>query len=150
MSDAPLDVLSQLWRVNHALEKLSRQMLASIGVTGPQRLALRIVGTTPDISATALARALRLDPSTITGILRRLHEAGMLERTTDDRDGRRVRLRLTDAGRAVDTREQGTVEAAMTRALNALSPSERAAVVHFLSSFELELELERTRLHDGG
>lgn len=146
MPDAPLNVLSQLWRVNHALEKLSRQMLVSIGVTGPQRLALRIIGHTPDLSATALARALRLDPSTVTGILRRLQEAGMLERTPDLQDARRVRLRLTEQGRAVDTRAQGTVEAAMTRTLEGMTPEARAAVVAFLDTFEKQLESERACL----
>ena len=60
-----------LWAVDHGLQTRSKRMAVGLGITGPQRLVLRIVGRFPGISAGQLSRILHLDPSTLTGILRR-------------------------------------------------------------------------------
>ena len=49
-----------------------KRMEQRSGVTGPQRLVLRVVGLFPGISAGALARLLHVHPSTLTGVLHRL------------------------------------------------------------------------------
>src|SRR5260370_41656340 len=70
--DPALDFLRLLWAIEHGLQRMSKRMEASLGVTGPQRLVLRIVGRFPGLSAGDLAHILPLPPSTITGILQRL------------------------------------------------------------------------------
>ena len=42
-----LAFMQLLWGVVHGLEKVSKRMSAEIGVTGPQRLALRVIGLFP-------------------------------------------------------------------------------------------------------
>jgi DNA-binding MarR family transcriptional regulator len=44
-------------------------MIGEVGVTGPQRLVLRVVGLFPGMSAGELATVLRVHPSTLTGVL---------------------------------------------------------------------------------
>ena len=139
----PTEVLRLLWRVDHALGRLSRQMLSSLGVTSPQRVALRALLLEPDTTAASLADALSVDRSSVTGILNRLQDAGLVERGPDDTDGRKHRIRVTEAGRDVDSLEHGTVEAAMLRALSPLAPHEIDVVTHFLVTFSTELERER-------
>jgi DNA-binding MarR family transcriptional regulator len=63
-------------------------------------------------------------PSTLTGVLARLERGGLLARTTDRRDARRSLLRLTKKGRRFDVATEGTVEAAVARALAHLAPRE--------------------------
>lgn len=91
-----------------------------MGITGPQRLVVRIVGRCPGTTAGQLAEILQLHPSTLTGVLRRLEQRGVLERSRGERDRRQARLRLTPAGRAIDRRHAGTVEAAVRRVLSDL------------------------------
>jgi hypothetical protein len=67
-----LQFMQLLWAIVHALQKTSKRMSAELGVTGPQRLVLRVVGLSPGISAGRLAAVLRLHPSALTGILQRL------------------------------------------------------------------------------
>ena len=67
-----LEFMRLLWAIDHGLQTRSKRMAAALGVTGPQRLVIRIVGRFPGVSAGQLARILHLDPSTLTGILRRL------------------------------------------------------------------------------
>src|SRR5688572_15630298 len=39
-----LSFMQLLWAVTHGLESTSKRMLAAVGVTGPQRLVLRLIG----------------------------------------------------------------------------------------------------------
>lgn len=67
-----LAFMQLLWAVTHGLESTSKRMHAQLGVTGPQRLVLRIVGHHGRISAGALADVLHIHPSSLTGMLQRL------------------------------------------------------------------------------
>ncbi len=115
--DEPLGFMRLLWAVDHALQSRSKAMSRDLGLTGPQRLVLRIVGGNPGISAGALARALHLHPSTLTGVLDRLVRAGHLSRRADPADARRALLALTPRGARAASIRQGTVEAAVAEVL---------------------------------
>lgn len=119
-----LEFLRLLWEVDHALQRASKRMDATFGVTGPQRLVIRIVGRFPGIPAGQLAAILRIHPSTVTDIVQRLERRGLIQRTRHARDGRRVLLGLTEQGRNVDAQHSGTVEGAVKQALAQLSPLE--------------------------
>ncbi len=118
------DFLRLLWEVDHALQRASKKMAASFGVTGPQRLVIRIVGRFPGIPAGQLAAILRIHPSTVTDIVQRLEGRGLIQRARHARDRRRVLLGLTERGRTVDGERSGTIEGAVKRALDRLSPGE--------------------------
>ena len=109
-----------LWRVVHGLEQSSKRMAATLGVTGPQRLVLRLVGLQPGISAGELAAILHVHPSTVTGVLRRLQAQGLLAREAATEDRRRAVLRLTAKGRRVNEARRGTIEYAIREALRAV------------------------------
>jgi MarR family transcriptional regulator, organic hydroperoxide resistance regulator len=121
-----LDFMRLLWSIEHGLQRMSKRMEGELGITGPQRLVLRVVGQFPGLSAGELAHIVRLHPSTITGILQRLVARGLLERKRDPGDSRRARLRLKPAAAAFTQTSKGTVEKAVTQALNRVG----AANVH--------------------
>src|SRR5436189_3499519 len=95
---AVLDFLRLLWAVDHALQSASKRMEANFGMTGPQRLVVRIVGRFPGTPAGRVAQILHVHPSTLTGILKRLEARGILQRRPDPRDARRALLALTAKG----------------------------------------------------
>jgi len=115
--DPVLDFLRLLWHVEHGLQRTSKQMAATLGITGPQRLVLRIVTERPGLSAGELGRIIHLHPSTITGIVERLVRKGLLGRERDRRDNRRLRLRSRAAAQRFVAASTGTVESAVTGAL---------------------------------
>jgi DNA-binding MarR family transcriptional regulator len=119
-----LEFLGLLWELDHALHRRSKRMQASLGATAPQRLVLRIVGRRPGIPAGELAALLRLHPSTLTGILKRLERRGWLKRRPDPRDGRRTLLGLTERGRAIDAAPVGTLEEAVSSLFAAVPPED--------------------------
>jgi len=138
--DPVLDFLRLLWSIEHGLQRLSKRMNAELGVTGPQRLVLRVVGQFPGISAGELAHVLRLHPSTITGILQRLVDRGLLERTRHPHDSRRARLHLKRQAKAFTQTSSGTVEQAVKRVLKQTGASSAEAARSVLSALAEQLD----------
>lgn len=135
-----LDFMKLLWRLDHALQTTSRRMAESVGVTGPQRLALRVVGRFPGITPGETAAVLRLHPSTVTVIVQGLERARLVERSEDPTDRRRTRLHATAAGRKVVSASGGTVEEAVRRTLARVPAADLETAARVLSELSTELE----------
>ena len=137
--DPVLDFMRLLWSIEHGLQRMSKRMEAELGITGPQRLVLRVVGRFPGLSAGELAHIVRLHPSTITGILQRLVARGLVERAHDPIDSRRARLRLKTRAFAYTRTSPGTVEKAVTLALKRVGASNVRAARRVLAAVALRL-----------
>lgn len=136
---ADLDFMRDLWAVDQALEQRSRRMQRRSGITGPQRLVLRVVGRVGPLAPAHLARVLHLHPSSVTRLTHRLEARGLLERRPDPADRRRLELAVTAAGRRVARLDRGTVEEAVRQALAAASPREVAAARRLLARLAARL-----------
>jgi DNA-binding MarR family transcriptional regulator len=137
--DDVLDFLSVIWALDHALQRSSKRMEATMGITGPQRLVIRIVGRFPGISAGHLAALLHVHPSTLTGILNRLERNGWVRRRSDPRDGRRSLTGLTDKGLSVEIETEGVIENAIRRILERTPREKIQATREVLESISVEL-----------
>jgi DNA-binding MarR family transcriptional regulator len=139
---ATLEFLRLLWAINHGLNKTSRRMQTQFGVTGQQRLVIRIVGASPGVSAGDLARTLHIHPSTLTGILQRLSERGLLRRFAHPDDARRVQLELTAKGKRLTAPGVGAVESAVKRVLSRFDSADvqstRALLVAIANGLEAQ------------
>jgi DNA-binding MarR family transcriptional regulator len=113
VGDEALEFLRLVWALDHGLQVRSKRMERDIGLTGPQRLVVRLVARFPTISAGELASLLHVHKSTLTGVLQRLEERGLLLRKADAQDGRRVRLSLSARGLKASRPTAGTVEASV-------------------------------------
>jgi DNA-binding MarR family transcriptional regulator len=138
-----LDFLRELWALDHALQKHSKTMGRTLGITGPQRLALRIVGRVPGLPLGQLARLLSLHPSTVTGIVRRLSERGLIARRADGADQRRSLAQITPSGLALLGRPEPTVESIVKAALRGPSEREIRAAVKVLAAVTAAFERRR-------
>ena len=141
-ADPALEFIRLLWAVDHQLHSVSKRMIGRMGLTAPQRLALRFVGREPGIGLGALAALLHLDPGTVTGIVQRLEAAELVTRVTSEGDTRRIHLHLTSRGRTVNRRRKGTVEAAVRRTLGAVSAADAKAAELVLRQLATDLEAE--------
>jgi DNA-binding MarR family transcriptional regulator len=142
--DRVLAFMQLLWSVDHGLQSASKRMKARLGITGPQRLVVRILGRTPGMGAGQLAAVLRVHPSTLTGVLKRLQARGLIERLDDPEDNRRARFRLTREGRAVDRLRAGTAETVVRRVVERLPPKQLAAAEEALAAVAAALERVRS------
>jgi DNA-binding MarR family transcriptional regulator len=144
-SDSVLDFMRLMWSVDHELNRVSKRMLVHIGLTAPQRLAVRIIGSSPGLTLGQLAKLLRLHPGTVTGIVRRLGLAGFVTRTRGEHDTRRVHLTLTPAGQKINRMHKGTVEGSVRRAFRRVSARDRAAASRVMVLLASELAAESHR-----
>jgi MarR family transcriptional regulator, organic hydroperoxide resistance regulator len=135
-----LDFMRLMWAINHGLDRASRGMQSKFGVTGPQRLVLRIVASFPGLSAGDLARTLHVHPSTLTGILQRLESRGLLRRLTDPVDARRVQLEITARGKRLTIPSIGTVESAIKRLMSTWTAGELTVTRRALMAIAEELD----------
>lgn len=135
-----LQFMQLLWELQHALQKTSKRMADRLGVTGLQRLVLRLLGLFPGISAGEIAAILHVHPSTLTGVFSRLKQQGLIVRSAHARDRRRAVLALTAQGRRVNALKSGTVEAGVRQALRDVSRQDRAVARRVLSTVCQALE----------
>jgi DNA-binding MarR family transcriptional regulator len=138
--DPVLDFMRLLWSIEHSLQRMSKRMEGELGITGPQRLVLRVVGQFPGLSAGEVAHIVRLHPSTMTGILHRLVAGGLLERARDPQDGRRSRLHLTPQAMAYTRTAPGTVERSVRLALDRVGATNVQAARTVLAEVARRLE----------
>ncbi|HEX8819267.1 MAG TPA: MarR family transcriptional regulator [Archangium sp.] len=134
-----LEFMRLLWAVDHGLQSTSKRMESTLGLTGPQRLVVRLVGRFPGITAGRLAQIMHVHPSTLTGVLKRLEKRGLLERKSDPLDGRKALFALTEAGRSLDVPSPGTVETAVARVISRMSKARLVGAQDVLTALAEEL-----------
>jgi MarR family transcriptional regulator, organic hydroperoxide resistance regulator len=134
-----LEFMRLLWAVDHGLQSTSKRMESTLGLTGPQRLVVRLVGRFPGITAGKLAQILHVHPSTLTGVLKRLEKREVLERKADPLDGRKALFVLTEVGRGLDIPSEGTVESSVQRVLSRMSRARILGTQDVLSALAAEL-----------
>ncbi|WP_454711677.1 MarR family winged helix-turn-helix transcriptional regulator [Cupriavidus nantongensis] len=93
-----------LYSSSLAMTKLYKPVLSELGLTYPQYLVMLVLWETQTLSVSELGDRLALDSGTLTPLLKRLAATGLVSRTRDTADERRVLVSLTDAGRALRQR----------------------------------------------
>jgi DNA-binding MarR family transcriptional regulator len=99
-----LQLCFALYSSSLAMTKLYKPLLAPLGLTYPQYLVMLVLWEQQETSVSQLGERLHLDSGTLTPLLKRLEQAGLLQRTRDPVDERRVRVTLTQAGQALRQR----------------------------------------------
>ena len=140
--DPVLEFIRRMWAVDHELQRVSKRMVDRIGLTAPQRLAVRFIGRHSGVTLGHLAELLHLHAGTVTGIVRKLEELGLVLQTRSAEDTRRRHLTLTAKGRQIDRRRKGTVEAAVRRTASAVRASDLATAAKVMDVLARNLAAE--------
>ena len=90
-----------LYSASLAMTKLYKPLLAPLGLTYPQYLALLCLWESDGVTVSHLGERLQLDSGTLTPLLKRMEAAGWLTRERSAEDERRVLVWLTPAGQAL-------------------------------------------------
>jgi DNA-binding MarR family transcriptional regulator len=88
----------------HAFGRVYRPLLDPLGLTYPQYLVLLVLWERDGLTVGEIGAALQLDSGTLTPLLKRLEAMGHVARRRAEGDERRVRVSLTEAGRALRAR----------------------------------------------
>nr|WP_241391341.1 MarR family transcriptional regulator [Yersinia frederiksenii]ULG20067.1 MarR family transcriptional regulator [Yersinia frederiksenii] len=102
-----------LYSANLALHKVYRKLLNQLGLTYPQYLVMLVLWEGDELTVSDIGQRLFLDSATLTPLLKRMENAGLLIRSRAVNDERQVIIRLTEQGRNLREQAQSIPEAIM-------------------------------------
>jgi DNA-binding MarR family transcriptional regulator len=126
-------ILDSIRRMVRMLRVSDRQAQAELGVSGAQLFVLTELGKTPDLSLNDLASRTLTDQSSVSVVVTRLVDAGLVTRDRDTRDARRLVLNLTRSGRALLQKAPPVAQERLLAVFDRLSNDERK---QFADTFE--------------
>lgn len=125
------------------LVRRARQEATTTEMTPSMLSAVSVIAVLGSPTLGELAAAERVTPPTVTKIVARLEDAGLVVREQDPDDRRIARVRLTDAGRRFVDRARSRAGAYMARRLKTLSDEERDVLAAAVPILERLVEEER-------
>lgn len=87
-----------------------------------------------------LCQACALDKSTMTGLLKKMEDKGLIKRQPSSNDRRSIRVYLTGEGREKGRKIQAAAASLNEEALSALTPDERETLIFLLNKILDHLE----------
>jgi DNA-binding MarR family transcriptional regulator len=119
----------------HLLRRLRREDDAS-GLPAPQLSAMSVIVFGGPITLGALASAEQVRPPTITKLVAALEEQGLVERETDPRDRRVMRVKATARGTRLLHDGRRRRVASLATSLGELAAADRAALARAIPILE--------------
>jgi len=107
-----------LYAASRAVTAAYRPLLEEIGLTYPQYVTMLVLWEQDGLTVRELGRRLQLDSGTLTPLLKRLQQSGLVSRERRRSDEREVEIRLTPQGRALRAQAERVPTCLATR-LNA-------------------------------
>jgi DNA-binding MarR family transcriptional regulator len=136
-----------LKRAQHVLAQRLDEVLRPLDLNLGLWAVLREAARQPGASASELARITFHTPQTLSGLLQRLQERGLVERSTGR--GRIVDNHVTPAGHHALAAATSRAEAVMSDALTALNPTDRTHFQRLLAQFADSLTQQQQQPTDG-
>jgi DNA-binding MarR family transcriptional regulator len=127
------------WATKRVMANASASAFARHGVHEGQQYILMCLWEEDGLTPGDVAKRLGLATPTVTRATARMEAAGLLRREPHEVDRRRVRLLLTERGRALEGAIGKEMDELSERALASLDPAERQALVRALSSVHRNL-----------
>jgi DNA-binding MarR family transcriptional regulator len=132
----PLDeqLCFALYAASRAMTSCYRPLLDALDLTYPQYLVLLVLWERGDSSVTGIGKALQLETGTLSPLLKRLDDAGLIQRTRQPEDERSVLVSLTPAGRELEARVvEAQVNVGAATGLSRTEIDELRETLHLLS-----------------
>ena len=95
-----------LYSSSLAMLQTYKEGLAALGLTYPQYLVMLVLWEGDGVSIKHVAERLSLDSGSVTPLVKRLEEAGFLQRGRDPSDERNLSIALTREGRALQEKAE--------------------------------------------
>lgn len=129
MEQRVTSALIAIRRIVRAAEFAARDLSKVAGLTPSQMVVLQLIDRDGELSAGALAEAARLSQATVTALLDKLEDKGLVVRRRSAEDRRRVAVALTDEGRRVLVTTPDVLQNRFAARFEELESWEQAAMV---------------------
>ncbi|ENU80374.1 MarR family winged helix-turn-helix transcriptional regulator [Acinetobacter sp. ANC 3789] len=95
-----------VYSANLAFNQKYRQLLAPLGITYPQYLVMLVLWERDQLTVSEIGKRLYLESSTLTPMLKKLENSGLITRQRSEQDERQVLIGLTEQGAALKQQAQ--------------------------------------------
>lgn len=121
-------VMDALRRLVRALRLSSSEVERRLGISGAQLYVLVELEAAPRCSIGDIAKRTQTDPSSVSTVVARLVEQGLVARTADPIDARRAILGVTAKGRALVRKAGPPAQTRIVDALATMTPERRRSL----------------------
>ncbi|MFC3984827.1 MarR family winged helix-turn-helix transcriptional regulator [Streptosporangium jomthongense] len=126
------EIATELRRLQQSFDAFDEAAAARLRLNRTDLRCLDVVLAEGPVPAGALSLALKLSPAATTTVIDRLERAGMVARSTDPENRRRVLVSATDAARSAEAEIFVPVGRAGAQALGEYGPDQLAVILDFL------------------
>jgi MarR family transcriptional regulator, lower aerobic nicotinate degradation pathway regulator len=126
-------VLDSVRRIVRALRESSREAERKLGISGARLFVLQQIAAGQARSVTELAERTLTHQSSVSVVVQRLAEAGLVARSRSPHDRRRSDLRLTARGRSLVASAPPLLQERLIDAVRQLPPARRVGLASALS-----------------
>jgi DNA-binding MarR family transcriptional regulator len=129
-------------RLRLDISRMARRLRQEAGalLSPSQTAALATIERHGPLTPSELADRERVQRPTVTRVLARLEEAGLVDRAADPQDRRSSLVSISDDGRALLESARARKDAYLARRIDALEPADRAALERAAALLERMLE----------
>jgi DNA-binding MarR family transcriptional regulator len=139
-------VINAIRRIVHALRKASKLTEKNMGLSAAQLFVLqRIAESEAPLSINDLAKRTLTHQSSVSVVVTRLVEQGLIERVKSKSDGRAVELCINKKGSALLQKAAPSIQEQILVGVSRLSDDERRGLVADLEKYKASLFFESHR-----
>lgn len=120
-------------RLMQAGERYTKELNKKFSVSAPQIACLLALLDNGPISPSRIADKIMVESSTVTGILDRLEQKGLVNRTRVSPDRRVITVELTEAGRRLAENAPPPIQHKIVQGLRKIEEKERRQIIEALS-----------------
>lgn len=125
-------IFMSIRRISHAIDRHSKRMTRNSGLSVPQLLVMRTVQQSGSVPIQTIARLIWLSPATVSTIIDRLEQQGLVQRERSSIDRRVVHVVLTQQGGEKLALTPDLVQAEFAEEFNKLTDWERQMLMSSL------------------
>jgi len=129
-------------RILRAAEFAARDLSRTTGLTPSQVVVLQIITREGEPGVGAIAEAARLSQATVTALLDKLEDRGLVRRRRDQQDRRRVFVESTPAGRSLLNETPDVLQDRFAASFRKLADWEQAGIIAALERVSSLLHAE--------
>ena len=138
LSDNPVKLCNEISRLFRA--KIREENDAECVMTQPgAHLVLAFLATADGVTQLELVHSTHLKAPSVSLILKKMEEEGIVKRVRDEKDARAVRIYLTDHGKEIDREHIKSIKSIDAMALGGISESEQETLMALLSKIRNNL-----------
>jgi MarR family transcriptional regulator, organic hydroperoxide resistance regulator len=135
----PGELNVKLMRVARAHRTMAASLLSEVGLHPGQEALLMELWDQDGRTQANLAAALGVEPPTVTKMLQRMENAGLVDRRPDKNDRRAIRVHLTPKGRRLKSKVDKLWVELQDRTVEGLSDRQQSSLRSLLNSLETNL-----------